>query len=84
MLAATRINKIFKPRGRYRLVVRVNNDQLDLHFFGNNAFYVNRRALSRKNALAEFRKTCKIRAKLNENPVAFNASNDPSDRLALL
>lgn len=74
-------DEIFGRRGS-RCAEGVDEDQLDLHFLGNDAFDIDRAAVSGLYIISEFRKPCQIGRKFNENSVGFHTADDAHHRLS--
>ena len=52
------VNEIIERRDLLSRLVGVNYNQLDLHFIGNDAFYVNRRRLPLQYVFSVFGEAC--------------------------
>ena len=76
------INEILCRYVRILLTVRVDDHQLDLHFFGENAFDVYRGTRADGDPFLTLGKTGKVGGQLNKNTVAFNASDDARHRFS--
>ena len=62
-------NKIFQGWWRLAGILRVNEDQLELHFIRQDTFYVHAGPLAGSYAFPGFCKTSQIGGKLHKNAV---------------
>ena len=81
------IHEVLQGTARKLSLVRVDQNQLDLHAVGNDVFDLNGGSashngdLSVRAALSQLRKSRKIRGQLYEYPIRLNASDGSRHRL---
>ena len=77
------VDKVFERGGAEVAFIGIDEDELDLHSFGDDALYENTCRLPCRNPFFGLGKSCEVGHKFNENAVTLNASHYSRYRLAL-